>query len=204
MPKTKEQNEKIKEERMKTILDSALYLFAVRGYNGVTSDDVTKKAECSHGLLYHYFGSKEDLFNYLIDNIVVVEGRKILSEVNFDQKPKFFIQDSLDAILKALKSERDDLACVIYLALNLHLQKQYLTSIKAKKTKSFYTCLEEAIDEGKREGYFYNNNTKEMIVATLSLIKGLAYTRINLGYKRFTCPKSEIIMRMLIKGGPQC
>ena len=59
MPKTKEQFEQIRNERINTILESALTLFAYKGYDAVNLDEVTKEANCSHGLLYHYFKGKE-------------------------------------------------------------------------------------------------------------------------------------------------
>jgi AcrR family transcriptional regulator len=50
MPKTPEQNQQIKEERKARILNTALRLFALRGYDSVVVNDITKESECSHGL----------------------------------------------------------------------------------------------------------------------------------------------------------
>jgi AcrR family transcriptional regulator len=43
------------------ILDTALQLFATKGYEGTTMRDIAVAAECSLGLTYRYFASKEDL-----------------------------------------------------------------------------------------------------------------------------------------------
>ena len=198
MPKTKEQFEQIKKERMATILKAALYLFAVKGYNAVSTDDITNYAKCSHGLLYHYFGSKEDLFHYLMENVVKINMQEIVKNIDFNSKPKFILIDLIDAHLNALKSENDDYACSIYLLLNLHLQKKYIPKPRNKGQQNPFDIAYELIDRGKKEGAFNDFNTKEMLIALISVIKGLAYNRINLGTK-FTCPKSEIIARMIIK-----
>lgn len=63
MPRTFKQNKELKDLRKKEILDKSLILFATMGIKSVTMDQISKFVGCSHGLLYHYFSSKEDLFN---------------------------------------------------------------------------------------------------------------------------------------------
>src|SRR4051812_41064436 len=41
------------------ILDTAMRLFAERGYDRTTMRDIAAGAECSLGLAYHYFAGKE-------------------------------------------------------------------------------------------------------------------------------------------------
>ena len=67
MPKSKEVNEHIKEERKLSILMSALKLFSVRGYDAVRINEIAEDAGCSRGLLYHYYESKEDIFHDLME-----------------------------------------------------------------------------------------------------------------------------------------
>lgn len=43
------------------IIDTALQLFATKGYDQTTMRDIAAKADCSLGLAYRYFASKEDL-----------------------------------------------------------------------------------------------------------------------------------------------
>lgn len=63
MPRTFKQNEEIKDKRKNQILEKSLILFANIGIKNVTMDEISKYVGCSHGLLYHYFSSKEDLYN---------------------------------------------------------------------------------------------------------------------------------------------
>ena len=58
MPRTLEQNEQIRLERINIIMTSAMYLFATKGYDSTTLDEIAKDSGCSHGLLYHYFKNK--------------------------------------------------------------------------------------------------------------------------------------------------
>ncbi len=55
------------------ILDTALDLFAKQGYEQTTMRDIAAAAECSLGLAYRYFASKEDLvlelYRWLVDQL---------------------------------------------------------------------------------------------------------------------------------------
>lgn len=200
MPKTKEQCEQIKIERKNAIMAGALYLFAVQGYNSTTSDNISKYVNCSHGLLYHYFPTKEKLFEELFETTIKVKHREIISKIDINEEPKFLLMDLLDAYLNALKNPDDQYACVMYLILNLHLQKKFMP--KPKNTDPNYKMYDlffNTIEKGKSSGVFNVRNTKESIIAILALLKGLSYTRINQGYKDFKCPSSEIISRMIIR-----
>jgi TetR/AcrR family transcriptional regulator, fatty acid metabolism regulator protein len=47
------------EEKRRQILDAAVRVFARKGYHSCRVGDITEEAGVAHGLLYHYFDSKE-------------------------------------------------------------------------------------------------------------------------------------------------
>jgi AcrR family transcriptional regulator len=49
------------EERRRQILDAAVRVFARTGYHGSRVGDIAEEAGVAHGLLYHYFSSKEEV-----------------------------------------------------------------------------------------------------------------------------------------------
>ena len=200
MPKTKEQFEQIRQERMNTILRSALNLFVMKGYNAFSLDEITKDAKCSHGLLYHYFHSKEELYEAVLNQIVYPSTIRIVENVNFDQKAIFVIHDLLDTTLKVIKSPNDERVKELYLLLNIHLQKSLPIIKKNEKGHTqIFATVEDLIERGKREGDINDYTTVELTIAILSMIKGLAFNRVHIGYKRFVCPHSEVIMEMLLR-----
>jgi AcrR family transcriptional regulator len=60
-PRNEEQNEMIKDERREQILSAALREFATRGFAATKISDIVARGRMSHGLVYHYFKSKEEL-----------------------------------------------------------------------------------------------------------------------------------------------
>jgi AcrR family transcriptional regulator len=49
------------EERRRQILEAAVRVFARSGYHGSRVGDIAEEAGVAHGLLYHYFSSKEQV-----------------------------------------------------------------------------------------------------------------------------------------------
>ena len=49
----------------------ALRLFANANYGDISVDQIAKAAKCSHGLFYHYFPAKEDMFEALLKEQVL-------------------------------------------------------------------------------------------------------------------------------------
>jgi len=56
----------MREESRQAILDAALSLFAMRGIGGTRTGEIARRADVSAGLLYHYFSSKEEIFDTLV------------------------------------------------------------------------------------------------------------------------------------------
>ncbi|MCR4651069.1 MAG: TetR/AcrR family transcriptional regulator [Lachnospiraceae bacterium] len=53
-------------EKQDRMINAALMHFSINGYKHASTDDIVKSASISKGLLFHYFGSKNGLFNFLI------------------------------------------------------------------------------------------------------------------------------------------
>jgi len=49
------------EEKRRLLLDAAVRVFARKGYHTCRVGDIAEEAGVAHGLLYHYFASKEEL-----------------------------------------------------------------------------------------------------------------------------------------------
>ena len=65
------------ERRRRRIADAALALFANRGYNATSVEDVVAQAKVSKSAFYEFFGSKEDCFRELLSQ----EGGALIHDV---------------------------------------------------------------------------------------------------------------------------
>ncbi len=66
-PRTTKQFEEIREEKKLLIMNVAMELFALHGYENTSISQIAKKANISKGLLYNYFESKEELLKAILD-----------------------------------------------------------------------------------------------------------------------------------------
>ena len=64
MKKHIQESKKIKEE---AILEAALKVIKQKGFHKARMADIARDAGISYGLVYHYFGTKEELFETILD-----------------------------------------------------------------------------------------------------------------------------------------
>lgn len=57
----------LKKEKQDRMINGALKIFAQNGYQKASTDDIVKEAGISKGLLFHYFGSKAGLYEFVYE-----------------------------------------------------------------------------------------------------------------------------------------
>ncbi|WP_130837065.1 TetR/AcrR family transcriptional regulator [Lachnoclostridium sp. Marseille-P6806] len=93
----------LKKEKQDRIINGALKIFALNGYKHASTDDIIAEARISKGLLFHYFGSKIGLYEFLFgyaSRFAVVELR---SGVSRSERDYFEIQRRITASEAALE-----------------------------------------------------------------------------------------------------
>jgi AcrR family transcriptional regulator len=90
--------------RKQKIAETALHLFAERGYDNTSTQMIARDAEVSEALIFKHFGSKEQLLNFIIKSgykRVVEHNRGMLQE----KDPLQFIHRILDFPYKLVSDE---------------------------------------------------------------------------------------------------
>lgn len=57
----------LRKEKQDRMINGALKIFALNGYQKASTDDIVKEAGISKGLLFHYFGSKAGLYTFVYE-----------------------------------------------------------------------------------------------------------------------------------------
>ena len=79
-----------KEARKWQIIRATLDLFVERGYYGTKTSQISKRADISEGLLFHYFPTKEILLEELIN--IGLEGMRMTMQIEAENGLDFFRQ----------------------------------------------------------------------------------------------------------------
>lgn len=77
MAPSEESADSVREDRRRQILRAAVKVFAEQGYHGARISDVAEEAGVAYGLVYHYFGNKENLLRSIFDANWAVFARAI-------------------------------------------------------------------------------------------------------------------------------
>ena len=137
------------EEKRKQLLAAAVRVFARTGYHDCRVGDITEEAGVAHGLLYHYFTSKEevleavfrDAWTEVLDAFRAVEAS--------DEEPREQLSH-IAAILLGSWRRDPDLVRVLVREIGRSPQVQR----KVAELGQAFESIERVVAHGQREGVF--------------------------------------------------
>lgn len=166
----------LKKEKQDRMINAALKIFGMRGYQFASTDDIVKEAGISKGLLFHYFGSKAGVYTFLYDYSARFMSMEIKAAVDTEETDFFVLHRQIETgRLQVLKN---------YPCMQLFLErcekedvKEALLSVEEKKKElsSLYEALEAQAD--------FSAYPKEISAEKLRHI--LQYTLRNLMEEKF-------------------
>lgn len=159
-----------KDQRRQLIFDKAIELFAKKGYADTKIGDIAKAADMSVGLMFHYFESKEKLFEE-----IVRYGAKATNtprEMNFENPLDYF-----EGFLKMLFKHAIEQPRTMYLFIIMR-QVFYSESVPPhiKEIASGMNQVDqsaEIIAAGQRYGYFREGDPYLLSFAFWSSLQGI-------------------------------
>lgn len=77
------------EEKRTALLTAAMAEFAQNGYKKTSTDAIISRAGISKGLLFHYFGTKKDLYIYLYEYANRIVMKEYNDKIDYDSKDIF-------------------------------------------------------------------------------------------------------------------
>ena len=137
------------EEKRRLILDAAVRVFARGGYHTSRVSDIAEEAGIAHGLLYHYFSSKEEVLATVFrENWGELLGR--LAEVERSQEPA---EEQLRGMAKILlRSWRNDPDLVRVMVREV-ARSSHLND-RIEEISAAFATIQRVIERGQAEGVF--------------------------------------------------
>lgn len=137
------------EERRRQILDAAVRVFARSGYHGSRVGDIAEEAGVAHGLLYHYFPSKEAVLQTIFrENWGALIERFRAVEAADEPAP-----EKLEGIAKILlRTWRNDPDLVTVMVREVARSQQLQGQVE--EVREAFVIVQRVIEEGQAAGAF--------------------------------------------------
>lgn len=196
MPRTEQQNQQIKNERQEQILQAALKVFARRGMGAAKIGDIAAEAGLSHGLVYHYFKSKEEIFTTLVKR--AIDGSALV--VQYAKQQKGSPLEQLRWMTRMmLDSIAGDGAYLFLLMTQAFTSDAIPDEVKQLLSSDTILSAERQtvpiLIAGQEAGEIINEDPHQLAVLYFSLIQGLALSRIQ--QKDTPMPDADMVLRVL-------
>lgn len=136
-------------EKRQLILDAAIRVFADRGYHGARVGDIAEQAGVAHGLLYHYFASKDDVLQTIFsENWGELIGR--FRAVEAAEEPADGKLEGIGKIL--LRTWRNDPALVTVMV--REVARSHQLRDRVEEVREAFAIVQRIVEEGQAAGMF--------------------------------------------------
>jgi AcrR family transcriptional regulator len=156
------------EERKREILDTAEKLFAARGYEAATVNDILGAVKIAKGTFYYYFKSKEEVLDALIERRIS-EGLQKAEELAASPLPPV---EKLLAVIMAQKPQnqtQEDFNAVLHEKDNAKMHQKSLTQYILHLGPCLGTVIQEGIETGCFSTPFPKESAEILLCAALVL-----------------------------------
>lgn len=147
------------------ILNSAIELFYKKGYRGVATNEIAKKAGVSEGTVFKYYPTKKDLLyktvmkaTELFTDVSAIESLKIVIEKNRDKDYGIFLREIMMDRIKLL-DDNYELIKTIFMEVQYH--EDIGTLIKKKFLYNINNVGIEIIEVGRNKDIIPKSVTDE-------------------------------------------
>jgi TetR/AcrR family transcriptional regulator, fatty acid metabolism regulator protein len=136
-------------DKRKRILEAAVRVFAEHGYHGARVGDIAKDAGVAHGLLYHYFASKDEVLR----TIFVENWGELIARFRAVEAADEPADAKLEGIAKILlRTWRNNPALVTVMV--REVARSQLLQEQVEDVREAFTILQRVIEEGQSTGLF--------------------------------------------------
>jgi len=137
------------EEKRKTLLDAAVRVFARAGYHGSRVGDIAEEAGVAHGLLYHYFPSKEEV----LQTIFRENWGQLIERFRAVEAADEPAGEKLEGIAKILlRTWRNDPDLVTVMVREVARSPQLESQVV--EVREAFAIVQRIVEQGQRDGTF--------------------------------------------------
>ncbi|GAB3206771.1 TetR/AcrR family transcriptional regulator [Marinactinospora thermotolerans] len=143
------------------LLSVATRLFAERGFERTSVQELVDAAGVTKGAMYHYFSSKDDLLYAIYQRVLAMQTRR-LNEFAQAGGP---VEERLRAAAAdVVHTTVDNLDDTVIFFRSLHMLSPDRQSAVRKERRRYHECFRAMIEEGARAGVFRSDVPADIVV----------------------------------------
>lgn len=143
------------------LMAAATRLFAERGYDRTSVQEIVEAAGVTKGALYHYFGSKDDLLHEIYGRLLRLQQQR-LDSIAASQKPvQERLRDAAADVVVTTIENLDDASIFFRSMHQLSPEKQ--KQVRAERRR-YHEGFRALIEEGQKEGVFTTDTPADLVV----------------------------------------
>jgi AcrR family transcriptional regulator len=195
MPRSPAQNEEIREERREEILAAAIRVFGRQGFAFAKISDIAAEARLSHGLVYHYFESKDAIFGAIVD--AMFERIKHELETVRGATPGEKVENAVATALVRCTSQ-PEIGAVISQSLLLGTVPEAIHQRVIDHVKALQAIWVKMFRAAQKSGEITDGLAPEDLAALVSaMIRGLSIRAPGWPQSPFRVPSKDAFLKLL-------
>jgi AcrR family transcriptional regulator len=178
-PRSSEQFKELRDASRQKILEASLELFGTKGYESTTISAIVKKAGISKGLIYHYFESKQQILEELVEYLTELGGIRMKEYMGRKEEllngaPKERLRGMLDLFFIEMRENYHTWSLILNLTVQVH-HFQFIHDMAMQKMNGYLLLMTDLF---KDLGY-QNPESEARILGALFDGIGMQYFVIN-------------------------
>jgi len=157
------------DERVKDILDKSEKLLAKKGYDNTSIADIIKKVGIAKGTFYHYFKSKDELLDAIVDRMlhhIWAQIDVIVDNNDLDAIGKFF---GFFGVFRTISEGREKFLEDIHKEENAHIHLKIEKKMYPEITPKLEKIIRQGIDENVFDTKYPAEAAKIIMVSIAAL-----------------------------------
>jgi AcrR family transcriptional regulator len=196
MPRSELDNRRIRDARQERILQGALGLFASSGPFGTSSAEIAAAAGVSHGLVYHYFPSKEAVYVALVRRAMEAAVDLTSTMVTAPGSPWERLRTLCTQMLTGIRGAPEYTVLILQTAVG-GIVPEEARAVVQEHSRHCLADLTVLIELGQAAGEVTEGDAGELARLLFSIVLGCVAGSTVAGLRQDALPMADTVLRVL-------
>jgi AcrR family transcriptional regulator len=155
------------------ILDAALRLFAERGFDGTSVQEIVAAAQVTKGALYHYFDSKDDLLYEIYHSLISRQLADLDRVLAAGRAPREAVREIVGGLIQSTAEHIDE--AKVFTREMHRLDQEHMHAVRAARRR-YHVRFRGLVEQAQKDGVFAAQASADTVtVVALGMVNQLPH-----------------------------